>query len=165
VKNQKLRILSLLFFAILVLPVIAIAILQIGQAYIQSTREERLHTEKPEQVALPSNKVIWEEDGEELWVGDRMFDVASFYIKDGNYYLTGVYDDAETEVAGSLLHSIFSNDNSDLLHLLLLMQSFFAGVFLIELSCISRFHKKRMAFYFALFPSPLSSVLIPPPRS
>ena len=162
-RSRRQFILSLFFSAILVLPVLAIAILQLGQAYIQSTREERLETEHLVEVTVPVKNLVWEEEGKELWVGDRMFDVAAFYMKDGNYHLTGVYDDDETEIAGSLLHSIFSKDGSDLLRLLLLLQCFSACIVLMQLT-YHQFHKVQTAFYFSFLPSPLRLVLGPPPR-
>ena len=94
------QIVSFLFGAIIFLPILAIGILQLGQAYIRSTREERLETEKLVQVTVPVKDLVWEEEGRELWVGNQMFDVASYTIANGNYYLVGVYDDDETEVAG-----------------------------------------------------------------
>ena len=163
-RSQRQFILSLFFCAILILPVIAIGILQLGQAYIQSTREERLETEDLVQVVIPVKNFVWEEEGKELWVGDRMFDVSSFTIADGNYYLTGIYDDDETEIAGRLLHSIFSKKGTNLLHLLLLLQCFSACVFLIQLTYQHRLYKKHTAFYYSFLPSPLLLVLAPPPR-
>ena len=164
-KSQRQLILSFVFSAIFILPVLAIAILQLSQAYIQSTREERLETEQLVQVIVPVKNLVWEEEGQELWVGDRMFDVASFYIKDDSYYLMGVYDEDETEIAGSLLHSIFSKNRSDLLHLLLLLQGFLVCIVLIELTYHHRLRNKQTAFYFSFLPFPLLLVLGPPPRN
>ena len=147
------------------MPVLAIAILQISQAYIQSTREERLETEHLVQVIVPVKNLIWEEEAKELWVGGRMFDVASFYIKDDNYHLTGVFDDDETEIVGSLLHSIFSKNGSDLLRLLLLLQFFSACLVLIEFEYYYQTVSKQAAFYFSFLPSLLFLVLGPPPRN
>lgn len=148
----------------MLLPILASSFLQIGQAYIKSTREERLATEKLVQVILPSKAVVWEEEEKELWVGDRMFDVASFTIINGNYHLTGVYDDDETEVAGTFFHSIFSKNGTDLLHLLLLLQCFAAGMLLVEPALKHGLRQKEFFYYLSRLLSLPQPVLGPPPR-
>jgi hypothetical protein len=164
VKNCRRNIAGHFLFAILFLPVLAIGILQVAEAYIEASREQRLKTEQLVTVTLPSEAVHWEEDEKELWVGDRMFDVSSFTIRDGYYHLTGVFDDDETEIAGSLLHFISSKKGSDLLHLLLLLQCFSVCLLLLELSCKKLRQKKVAGFYFALLPQRFYMVLGPPPR-
>jgi hypothetical protein len=149
---------------LLLLPVLAIGFLQLGQAYIQSTREERLETEKLVNVILPASKVVWEEAERELWVGDKMFDVASYKVIDGHYHLTGVYDEDETAVAGSLLHLLFSGKTNNLLQLLFLLQCFSVAVLLIDLAFL--YTRNRLNFPSCLtrllfFPK---LVLGPPPR-
>ncbi|HYO22374.1 MAG TPA: hypothetical protein VER36_08195 [Flavisolibacter sp.] len=142
----------------------AIGFLQIGQAYIKSTREERLETEKLIQVVLPAKDVIWEEEGRELWVGDKIFDVASYKVVDGDYHMTGVFDEDETEVAGSLLHILFSKKGTDLLQLLLLLQCFSAALFLFELAL--RYNSRQLDFpeFLSHLLSLPQLVLVPPPQ-
>jgi hypothetical protein len=146
------------------LPILAITFLQLAQAYIKSSREERLETEILEHISIPVKNIIWEEAGKELWVGNRMFDVASITVVDGICQLTGVYDDDETEVAGSLLHSIISKKGSDLLHLLLLLQAFIGGLFVVHLVERYRHRDKQLIFYTLHLPYPFYVVLSPPPR-
>ncbi|HUC81802.1 MAG TPA: hypothetical protein VMR70_12855 [Flavisolibacter sp.] len=149
---------------ILLLPVLAIGVLQIGQAYIKATREERLETEDLVTVVLPAGKVVWEEAERELWVGDKMFDVSSYKIFDGFYHLTGAFDDHETEIAGSLLHVIFSGKTANLLQLLLLLQCFSFAFLLLHLALICFGNQRRVSFYSGqLFFLP-KLVLGPPPR-
>lgn len=148
----------------LLLPLLAMFVLQLGKAYIQSTREERLRTEDQVMVVLPSSKVVWEEEGRELWVGDRMFDVASYTIIDGHYHLTGVYDDDETEVAGSLLHLLLSGNNGSFLQFLLLLQSFVGSLFLVYFSVTFFVKKPTIIFPRFTLLSPIRLVLGPPPR-
>ena len=163
-KNPK-RFISCIFFcAILLLPILAIGILQLSQAYIKSEREERLQTERLEKVIVPVKHIVWEEEGKELWVNNRMFDVASFVIKDNNYYLTGVYDDEETEIAGSLLHLIFSKTGKDLLCLLFLLQFFTGCIFGMASFFKLWSHQKQLIFYLDVLPSPFQLILAPPPR-
>ena len=142
----------------------AIGILQLGQAYIQSTRHERLETEKLVQVTVPSKNLVWEEEGRELWVGDRMFDVASFTLNNGNYYLLGVYDDDETEVAGSLLHLMLSNDGKSLLQFLLLLQFFTLVIVIFRMTVRITEIGEWNQFSIQTYLSPLLLVAGPPPK-
>jgi hypothetical protein len=164
VKNRRRHIFSAIFGAILLLPVLAIGFLQIGQAYIKSTREERLTKEGLVKVILPASKVVWEEEEKELWVGDKMFDVASYEIIDGQYHLNGVFDNDETEIAGSLLHLLFSGKSIYFLQLLLLLQCFSVSIILIQIAS----HQVIRPFRFpahVIHPCWLPKlVLAPPPR-
>lgn len=163
-KNHCRHISSAIFGALLLLPVLAIGFLQIGQAYIKSTREERLETEKLVKIVLPASKVVWEEEDRELWVGNQMFDVASYRIINGHYHLTGVYDKDETEVAGSLLHLIFSGKTTNLLQLLFLLQCFSVAVLLIDLTFRCAANCRQFPFYSTRTLSFPKLVLGPPPR-
>jgi hypothetical protein len=149
---------------LLLLPVLAIGFLQLGQAYIKSTREERLESEKLVKVVLPANKVVWEEAEKELWVGDKMFDVASYDVIDGHYHLTGVYDEDETAVAGSLLHLVFSGQTTNLLQLLLLLQCFSIALFVIDLAIQHTLNQPKFPSYLKQLLSLPKLVLGPPPR-
>ncbi|RYZ59096.1 MAG: hypothetical protein EOO14_08835 [Chitinophagaceae bacterium] len=153
-----------IFSTMLLLPLLAMFLLQLGKAYIQSTRDERLETEDLVTVVLPADKVVWEEDEKELWVGDQMFDVASYTIQDGHYHLTGVYDDDETEVAGSLLHLLLSGNNAGFLQFLLLLQSFAGSILLLYFSVAFFVKKKKVIFLRSALLSPIHLVLGPPPR-
>ncbi|HEY1021931.1 MAG TPA: hypothetical protein VGE06_06435, partial [Flavisolibacter sp.] len=146
-RNGSRHISAGIFSTMLLLPVLAMLLLQLGRAYIQSTREERLHTESLVTVVLPAGQVVWEEDEKELWVGNRMFDVASYTILDGHYHLTGVYDDDETEVAGSLLHFFLSQDDAAFLQFLLLLQAFAGSLLLIQDRSTFFIKKKRTVFH------------------
>ncbi|RYZ27624.1 MAG: hypothetical protein EOO10_12120, partial [Chitinophagaceae bacterium] len=105
-RNNYRNIVAHFVLALLLLPILAMGILQVVEVYIESTREERLATENLVLITLPIQEVVWEEDQKELWVGDKLFDVSSFTIKGGVYHLTGVFDEEETEIADSLLRFI-----------------------------------------------------------
>jgi hypothetical protein len=164
VKQQRQLYASIFFGTVLLLPLLAITILQAGQVYIKSTRDERLEKEKQVQVVLPAKEVVWEEEGKELWVGDRMFDVSTYTVTNGQYYLTGVYDDHETAVAGTLLHAIFSKNGADLLRLLLLLQCFTCCLAFIQLLRNDFIKNRQYSLYVFFLASPLHLVLGPPPR-
>ncbi|MBB1284885.1 hypothetical protein HRH25_10930 [Flavisolibacter sp. BT320] len=163
-RNGSRHISAAIFSTMLLFPLLAMFVLQLGKAYIQSTREERLQTEDQVTVVVPAAKIVWEEKGRELWVGDRMFDVSSYTIVGGNYQLTGVYDDDETEVAGSLLHLLLSGNNAGFLQFLLLLQSFIGCILLLHFSVIFFVKKEKVIFPRFTLLSPIRLVLGPPPR-
>jgi len=138
--------------------------MQVAEVYIESTREERLATENLALITLPIEDVVWEEDRKELWVGDKLFDVASFTIKGGVYHLTGVFDEEETAIADSLLHFISSKKGSQFLHFLLLLQCFSFSIFSFRLSPRIHQNEKGFSFYLSSLSSPSCLVLVPPPR-
>lgn len=163
-RNRCRNISSAAFGIFLLLPLLAIGFLQLGQAYIQSTRDERLETEKLVTVVLPASKVVWEEEEKELWVGDQMFDVASYKVVGDDYHLTGIFDEDETAVAGSLLHLLFSGKTANLLRLLFLLQCFSMAVVIMEFALRKLSARLRFPFYstgLLFFPK---LVLGPPPR-
>lgn len=115
-------------------------------------------------VIVPTSKMAWEEEGKELWIGDKMFDVASYEVIDGAYHLTGVYDEDETEVAGSLLHLILSIESGRLFELLLLLQFFCFSIIIIELALQDLSRIKKIPFYTRQLLFIPRNVLAPPPR-
>ena len=148
----------------MLLPTVYICFLQVSKTYIQSTRDERLKTEELVKVVVPLSKMVWEEEGKELWIGDKMFDVASYEVIDGAYHLTGVYDEEETEVAGSLLHLILSIESGRLFELLLLLQFFCFSIIIIELALQGLSRIKKIPFYTRQLLFIPRNVLAPPPR-
>ncbi|HVF97202.1 MAG TPA: hypothetical protein VM871_07780, partial [Flavisolibacter sp.] len=144
-------------------PVIVIAFLQVTQAYIKSNREGRLSTETLVQLTLSAKDILWEEEGKELWIGTRLFDVASFSIIEGSYQVTGVYDNHETEVAGDVLHFLLNKDRN-LLQLLLLLQCFAGILFVVQLIVANKACDKHFLPYLFFLSSLPCLVLSPPPR-
>ena len=163
-RNKCRFIFSIVLVLLLLLPTVYICFLQVSQSYIQSTRDERLKTEELVKVIVPTSKMAWEEEGKELWIGDKMFDVASYEVIDGAYHLTGVYDEDETEVAGSLLHLILSIESGRLFELLLLLQFFCFSIIIIELALQDLSRIKKIPFYTRQLLFIPRNVLAPPPR-
>jgi hypothetical protein len=139
-------------------------ILQFTQAYIRSTRDERLEREKLLHVVIAVQDLVWEEEEREVWIGGRLFDVASYRIENGNYYLAGVYDDDETEVAGSLFHLFLSEDGNALLQFLLLLQCYLFSIPAFNCSW-RRWPSRNWALpSLQIYSSPQLLVLGPPPE-
>lgn len=47
-------------------------------------------------VSISDDEVNWIEEGKEVWINDRMFDIKSLKHKDHQYTFKGLFDDEET---------------------------------------------------------------------
>ena len=58
--------------------------------------KEKLEEEMLHSIKVPEAKVQWVRSKKEIRVEGRMFDIKSFYVKNGEYVFTGLYDEEET---------------------------------------------------------------------
>ncbi|RYF90701.1 MAG: hypothetical protein EOO03_03075 [Chitinophagaceae bacterium] len=64
---------------------------------IKKQMMELLQERPLQRVRVASEDVVWM-DKHEIWVNEQMFDIASVELRDGVYYFTGLYDEAETAI-------------------------------------------------------------------
>jgi hypothetical protein len=117
-------VIALLFCCIIAFPLIFSGGLQTFQQYIKYTVDERLETEELVTLTIPFSKIQWMEEGREIMIDGRMFDIKSYVEKEGSLIATGVYDDRETAVMELLNNFNDKQQNSFIIQLLLLAQSF-----------------------------------------
>ena len=104
--------------------------LQAFQQYIKYTVSERLESEELLTVTIPVSKVEWMEEGKEIMVEGKMFDIQTYFEKDGVFTATGLFDERETAVMG-LLNNFNDRQQTDfIIQLLLLAQSFIVAVWI-----------------------------------
>ena len=139
--------------------------LQAFQFYIRQRMEITLEKEPLTSISLPATSVVWYEEGREIMVDGRMFDIKSFTIKDGIFTALGVYDDDETEVV-NLMNGHWSEQDQQHLVVQLLVLS----------HCILAFQLFRFLFksfsvrnvlataFLAFYPAPVLPIAVPPPR-
>ncbi len=58
--------------------------------------KERLEEKLLHTLVINKEAVRWIKPGKEIWLGNRMFDIKSALLKNGQYVFTGLYDDEET---------------------------------------------------------------------
>lgn len=121
---RRKTIIALVLCSIIAFPLIFSGGLQAFQQYIKHTVTERLESEVLVTLTLPVSKVQWMEEGREIMVAGKMFDIKTYSEKDGIFTLTGVFDERETAVMELLNHFNDKQQNNFIIQLLLLVQSF-----------------------------------------
>lgn len=83
---------------IILMPCVYCLYFQVKHQMIRSEMEERLESDGLQSVIIPIEDFRWYEDGREIVVNGTMFDVKSIEQKNGNYIVTGLFDEAETQL-------------------------------------------------------------------
>ena len=139
--------------------------LQAFQQYIKYTATERLESEELVTITVPVSKVQWMEEGREIMVDGKMFDIKTYSEKDAVFTATGVYDDKETAVMELLNHFNDKQQNNFIIQLLLLVQSFVVAVWIInnmkELIILLKHHSQYLIQKIKFF---IPSFFTPPRR-
>lgn len=73
-----------------------------GRFLIRETNREDPGGSRLESFSLSAQDLVWYEKDRELLIGGRMFDVKSIEMMDGVAYITGFFDDLETELNRAL---------------------------------------------------------------
>lgn len=122
---------AVLFGTVVLLPLLLSAAVQGFQAYLKHRAEERIESEALVTISVPVADVQWMEEGREVMIKGRMFDLESYKEEAGTFTATGVYDDAETEAMEWLRHFNDREQSALVIQLLLLSQTFAALLFLL----------------------------------
>ena len=86
------------FFLLLVgaIPVLFTLFFLIRQQIIRHEMKEKLEQEMLHTILIPEAEVQWVKYKKEIRFRNKMFDVESFTVKDGQFSFKGLYDDDET---------------------------------------------------------------------
>lgn len=123
---KRKKIISYLLLGLVLLPLLFTSGLQAFQQYVKYTVTNRLESKELVTISIPVNEVEWMEEGREIRVVGRMFDIKSYNEKDGYLVAEGVYDDEETAVVELLNHFGEKEQTGILVRLLVLAQAFVA---------------------------------------
>jgi hypothetical protein len=110
---------------LILLPCLYCLYFQVKQQAIRMEMEERLESEQVQTVVVPVNEFRWYEEGREILVDGMMFDVKSMREENGNYIITGLFDENETKLhiaLGKLQESNTGGPDAVLISKLLLNQ-------------------------------------------
>ncbi len=83
----------------------------IKQKIVQVQMEEALEKTLLQTITIANAEVQWEEEGKEIIINGKMFDVKYFVINGDNIIVTGLYDDAET-VLKTKVEKLLAHKNS-----------------------------------------------------
>ena len=139
--------------------------LQAFQALIRQRMESSLENEPLTTISLPATSVVWYEEGREIRVEGRMFDIKTFTIKDGLFTAQGVYDDDETEVVNLMNGHWSEQDRQHLIVQLLVLSHCILAIQLFRfLFKAFSIRSVLAAAFLALYPAPVLPISVPPPR-
>ena len=121
-----------------------------------------LHT-----IIIPDNEIHWEEEGREIWVDGKLFDIKSSHSVNGVTSFTGLYDYAETALKKQLKENLDRNDQNDNQLISQLITSLQQLFFEENATATGVFNLTRSAFLFTTerLPFPYCDISTPPPQA
>jgi hypothetical protein len=148
------------------MPVMLAAFFIYKQQQIRHEMKEKLEKQYLQTIIVPAKDLVWIKYKKEIRIHNRLFDVKSMILINGDYYLKGLYDDDETELNNFFTKSHErSNDKKTPLvsQLFKLLQS------LSPAECAGEFSFQNLRQPFSLspgsiLPSTFAKVLTPPPQ-
>jgi hypothetical protein len=165
VKRKKHYIVPLFLLLLTLAPTLFMGGLQAFQAIIRQRMERSLDKEVLTTISLPATSVVWYEEGREIRVEGRMFDIKTFSIKDGIFTAQGVYDDDETEVVNLMNGHWSEQDGQHLIVQLLVLSHCILAIQLFRF-LFKTFSLRSVlaAAFLAFYPAPVLPITAPPPR-
>jgi hypothetical protein len=83
---------------IVLLPCLYCLYFQVKHHLIREEMREKLERDNLQTVIIPVNEFRWYEEDREIIVDGTMFDVKTIARRGDNYIITGLFDEAETEL-------------------------------------------------------------------
>ena len=164
-KTSLSNIVKLILLLLVATPAVTAIIFQLHQQAIRHNMKERLEKQLLHTIVVAENDIHWLKAEKEIWLNNRMFDIKSSCHKNGQYLLTGLYDDDETLLVKQLQKKQQQENNSDNKILLQLLQLFPvsyeipADEFLVFLVISRQFPENNF-----LICSHYLSIITPPPQ-
>ena len=141
-----------------------------SRAYISNKMKQELKCRQLETVMLSKQDIHWVEEGRELLINQRMFDVESLVVRpDGKIEVKGLYDEAE-DILNSQLEQMMQNQESQrsttdlaFLYCEFIYEHLLAPPFFIPRAPIAGI--THAAFRNDFFPSVYLALHLPPPKA
>lgn len=139
--------------------------LQAFQFYIKQRMEASLESDALQTLTLPASEVHWYEEGREILIDGKMFDIKTYSITDGVFTAQGVFDEKETEVV-KLLNGHWSDQQQThfVVQLLLLSHCIILFTFYFASFGVKAYSYKPVSLVTLLYNAPILSILSPPPK-
>lgn len=163
-KKKGNHIIPVFFLLITLAPTLFMGGLQVLQFYIRQRMEAALEKESLVTITVPAAGVVWYEEGREIKVNGRMFDIESYTVKDGLFTALGIYDDEETRVVNLMNGHWSERDQQHLVvQLLVLSHCIIPLFFLLYTFGLVPFIYKPAFLFLRRYVSPALAIPIPPP--
>lgn len=148
-------------------PVFFYAGFVIKQHNIRSSMKQQLKKQLLQTVTVEKRSIVWYDDGKEVSINGRMFDVVSVKEEGSNIILTGLYDTDEDKLHDALNKAMHQNNKQQPLNnLLVKIFSLQAASFKLipEINIHWKYVKPVYGFCFQEIPSAPSVPLLHPPQ-
>jgi hypothetical protein len=112
---QGKRVISLILLTLLAsAPLLVPAYFMASRQIIRSQMLEKMEEQNLVSVEVPAAEFQWYEEGREIIINGRMFDVKSITLSDGVYFIRGLFDEKETELKQALQNQQDEQDGNTL---------------------------------------------------
>ena len=162
------KITAFLLLAMLLAPLSYTYIFQAKQARVQHKMKKQLQGNMLHSLVMAKEDLRWVKPGKEILVGEKMFDIKTIgYRADGTVYITGLFDHEESFLYAQLKKNRkeeTNRNNQQLVQLFQLMQALPDNhpendSFTLPFALQRHRHSEN------LLPSPIQTILTPPPQS
>jgi len=137
------------------------------QQLIRHEVKEKLEDKLLHTIIVPEAEVEWVRHNKEISIKDRLFDIKSFSIKNGQYVFTGLYDDEETTLINDFEKNTEQKNEGEhqvLSTLFQLLQSMYPG-YSDETLIFRSISKAYRPLILQNISSPFINILTPPPQA
>jgi hypothetical protein len=107
------KIITPFALVLVLLPCLYCLYFQVKHQVIRWEMEEKLERDAVQTIVVPANEFRWYDEGREIVVNGKMFDVKSITQENGNYLITGLFDEDETQLHLALNKLQHSSDATD----------------------------------------------------
>jgi len=90
----------LLFVAFI--PMLFICVFHMQQQIIRHEMKEKLEQQSLHTITVTAKDFQWIEEGNEIMIDGKMFDIHSYSQQNGTYFFTGLFDEEETRLVQQL---------------------------------------------------------------
>ncbi|MGZ5285776.1 MAG: hypothetical protein ACXWB9_01260 [Flavisolibacter sp.] len=131
---NKRKTIAVAFLAFILIPLFFSGGLQLFQVYLKHRAEKRLDTETLADLKFPLHTVQWVEEGREIKVDGKMYDLESYHEAGGFLYGKGVHDEHESQVMNLLSDFNEKDQDNFIIRVLLLSQSIAVSIILVTIA-------------------------------
>ena len=143
------------------LPLLLLLGIQVWQQVVRMEMKEKLETTALQTLLLSETEWTWEEEGREIRLGMRLFDVRTMEKEGDRYRFTGLFDEQETAIENWLADQ--SGETGKTLIALLLLAQVAAILPLLALPFTDRPARLQPSWSAFLLPIPPFRALFRPP--
>lgn len=164
-RRNSYYIISAFFLLLTLAPLLFMGRLQAFQFYIKQRMEASLERDALQTITLPAAEVQWYEEGREILIEGKMFDIKTYSITNGVFTAQGVFDEKETEVV-KLLNGHWSDQEQThvVIQLLLLSHCLIALTFYCCSFLLIIKRSKPLSYYSTRYLKPYLTIISPPPK-